>query len=118
MGKDYILMGVKDQNILGKVYFCGEAVLEMKGELAKAMRETKPEADADRDDYDKMWDLIYHNTRMTIGYQFMSFKKEFFPIGKNVMKTFDVPWRVGALCPWRRRTTVGPWMTRRWWIGP
>lgn len=90
LGQDYILVGIKDQNMTGKVYFCGEAVNEMKSELSAAMKQTKPEAQADRDDFDKMWDLIYHNTKMTSGYQFMSFKKEFFPIGKNVMKTFDV----------------------------
>ncbi|CAK9107747.1 unnamed protein product [Durusdinium trenchii] len=36
-----------------------------------------------------MWDLIWHNTRMTSGYQFFSMKQPFFPIGKNVVKVLD-----------------------------
>lgn len=90
-GKDFLVMGIKDQNMVGKVYFSGEATSDpdLVASLDAVLKKTRGDARRGRDEYDHLWDLVWHNTKMTSGYQFMSMKKPFFPIGKNVVQLMD-----------------------------
>ena len=109
-GKDFLLMGIKDQNKTGKVYFSG-AALGDKGlvkALDKVLKSTNEGVREDRDDNDKLWDLIWHDTKLTSGYQRLSLKKPFFPIGKHVVKLLDTLGQHGFV-PCASPNYGGPW---------
>ena len=88
-GKDFLVMGIKDQNMVGKVYFSGEATSEpdLVASLDAVLKKTRGDACRSRDEFDHLWDVVWHNTKMTSGYQFMSMKKPFFPIGNRLVLT-------------------------------
>eukprot|EP00438_Fugacium_kawagutii_P024829 Skav205731 [mRNA] locus=scaffold1496:147395:149101:+ [translate_table: standard] len=91
-GRDFLLMGIKDQNMVGKVYFSGAATADpqLVASLDAVLKKTRSDVCRGRDEFDHLWDLVWHNTRMTSGYQFMSMKKPFFPIGKHVVELMDI----------------------------
>ena len=88
LGKAFLILGVKDQNMKGKVYLSGAATSEpqLLESVDKALKKTNAGVTRASDEHDKLWDVAWHNTKMTSGYQFMSFKQPFFPIGRNVSR--------------------------------
>eukprot|EP00439_Symbiodinium_sp_Y106_P033284 s2915_g3.t11 len=91
LGKAFLILGVKDQNMKGKVYLSGAATSEpqLLESVDKALKKTNAGVTRASDEHDKLWDVAWHNTKMTSGYQFMSFKQPFFPIGRNVVGLLD-----------------------------
>ena len=92
LGKAFLIVGVKDQNMTGKVYLSGAAASEpqLLESVDTALKKTNAGVTRASDEHDKLWDVAWHNTKMTSGYQFLSLKQPFFPIGRNVSRRHDL----------------------------
>ena len=85
LGHSCLLVGIKDQNMTGKVYISGVAASDpqLLASVDAAVKKTNDGVARGSDEHDKLWDIAWHNTRMTSGYQMLSLKKPFFPIGRH-----------------------------------
>ena len=88
LGKGVLLLGIKDQNMTGKVYLSGSAASDpqLLASVEAVLKQTNTGVARASDEHDKLWDIAWHNTKMTSGYQFLSLKKPFFPIGRHASK--------------------------------
>eukprot|EP00408_Alexandrium_pacificum_P065493 CAMPEP_0171173872 /NCGR_PEP_ID=MMETSP0790-20130122/10441_1 /TAXON_ID=2925 /ORGANISM="Alexandrium catenella, Strain OF101" /LENGTH=521 /DNA_ID=CAMNT_0011638739 /DNA_START=91 /DNA_END=1656 /DNA_ORIENTATION=- len=89
---DILVLGIKDQNYCGKVYLCGRACTDnpaLVKSVTAALVKSSPEAHRGTDDFDVMWDLAWHGTKITSGMQAFSFTKPYFPRGKAVVGLLD-----------------------------
>mmetsp|Transcript_117627 Transcript_117627/g.332765 ORF Transcript_117627/g.332765 Transcript_117627/m.332765 type:complete len:538 (-) Transcript_117627:164-1777(-) len=86
-----LILGIKDQNYIGKAYLCGADAKDVSlvDTFAAALEKTNPGVTQKRDDYDKMWDIAWRNTRFTSGAQAFSMTKPYFPRGKAVLGVLD-----------------------------
>jgi len=84
-------MGIKDQNVPGKLCFSGALDEQLKaaiGQVLSSDGDNRP-ARKGNDEYDKMWDCNWHETSLTSGHQMFSLAKSYFPRGKVLVKLFD-----------------------------
>ena len=85
LGKAFLILGVKDQNMTGKVYLSGASTGDPKllASVDAVLKKTNDGVVRGSDEHDKLWDIAWHNTKMTSGYQMLSLKQPFFPIGRH-----------------------------------
>ncbi|CAJ1337386.1 unnamed protein product [Effrenium voratum] len=90
-GQDFVILGIKDQNMVGKVYLSGAPTSDpqLVASVDAAVKKTNTGVERGTDEHDKLWDIAWHNSKMTSGYQFLSLKKPFFPIGRHVVGLLD-----------------------------
>lgn len=68
-------MGIKDQNMLAKVYFHGELITSDSGFIATidaVLTQSTSTAEKGRDEYDHLWYFVWHKAKVTSGFQVMS----------------------------------------------
>lgn len=97
--KETLFIGVKDQNIPGKLCICGppDAVDKLKGDFASRLKQLSPEANESFDDYDtaQEWDVVYRNTSITSGMQAFSLAKPYFPKGNVLYGLMEEVYKIG-----------------------
>eukprot|EP00438_Fugacium_kawagutii_P029233 Skav229568 [mRNA] locus=scaffold568:666245:667315:+ [translate_table: standard] len=91
-GQDFLLLGIKETHEDKKVYFSGAATADRQlvKSLDAVLKKMCSDARRGRDDADHLWDLVWHNTRMTSGWVPLDSKqKDWFPIGKHMVELLD-----------------------------
>lgn len=88
-----LIMGIKDQNMTGKVYLSGPGSSDagLQESVGQALAKTNSGVRLSRmmQEYDVMWDVAWHNTKLTSGVQAFSFTKPYFPRGKAIVELLD-----------------------------
>jgi len=88
-----LILGIKDQNSVGKVYITGPGAADqpLLDSVGRALAQSNTGVRFSRvmSDYDVMWDAAWHNTRLTSGMAAFSFAKPYFPKGKIVVGLLD-----------------------------
>merc|ERR550534_713380 len=89
-----LIMGIKDQNMVGKVYLCGPGSKDkaLLSAVTAALSQGRPgvrRVIGGADPYDAMWDVAWYGTKLTSGFAAFSFAKPFFPRGRAVVALLD-----------------------------
>ncbi|CAK0828921.1 unnamed protein product, partial [Prorocentrum cordatum] len=93
-GSDVLIMGVKDQNVPGKLCLAG-GKSSITDALVKDIENCLKSDEKNRgitvqqDKYDMMWSHSWHNTSLTTGHSTFSLQKSYFPRGKIFVKLLD-----------------------------
>lgn len=96
------MVGVKDQNVPGKLCMSGKIDEDLKNSIGALLKESKPDVVCEKDKYDAMWDVCWQNTSITSGHSTFSFAKPYFPKTKLIVKLLDLIAEKGWLlcgCP-------------------
>mmetsp|Transcript_37503 Transcript_37503/g.97008 ORF Transcript_37503/g.97008 Transcript_37503/m.97008 type:complete len:558 (-) Transcript_37503:624-2297(-) len=88
-----LVMGIKDQNMTGKTYLSGPGSADeaFRATVTAALSRTEKFVKLRKGggEYDEMWDVAWHNTKLTSGMQAFSMTKPYFPRGKTVVALLD-----------------------------
>eukprot|EP00746_Dinoflagellata_sp_MGD_P069166 gnl/MRDRNA2_/MRDRNA2_28359_c0_seq1.p1 gnl/MRDRNA2_/MRDRNA2_28359_c0~~gnl/MRDRNA2_/MRDRNA2_28359_c0_seq1.p1 ORF type:complete len:531 (-),score=107.91 gnl/MRDRNA2_/MRDRNA2_28359_c0_seq1:472-2064(-) len=91
-GSDVLIMAIKDQNSPGKLSLSGSVDAAMVEAITNMLQadsgNSKVECKAD--EYDKMWEYTWRNTKLTSGHSTFSMAKSYFPRGKIFVQLLDV----------------------------
>lgn len=103
-GGDVLIMGIKDQNVPGKLCFSGpvDSALTSKLQQIFSSDEANKGVVMEKDKYDHMWSQVWRNTSLTSGHSTFSLAKSYFPKGKLIVKILDAVTSSGwglAACP-------------------
>eukprot|EP00928_Gymnodinium_smaydae_P054948 TRINITY_DN3862_c0_g2_i1.p1 TRINITY_DN3862_c0_g2~~TRINITY_DN3862_c0_g2_i1.p1 ORF type:complete len:535 (-),score=90.32 TRINITY_DN3862_c0_g2_i1:172-1776(-) len=90
-GQDILIMGIKDQNVPGKLCMAGSVSQEMLTAVTNCLLsdEKNKNVKLESDKYDAMWDHTWRNTSLTSGHSTFSLAKSYFPRGKLFVKLLD-----------------------------
>lgn len=93
-GSDVLVMGIKDQNVPGKLCLAGGKAVVTEGlvkdiEACLKSDENNQNIIVESDKYDMMWSHCWHKTSLTTGHSTFSLQKSYFPRGKIIVKLLD-----------------------------
>jgi len=90
-GSNILIMGVKDQNVPGKLCLAGDVTDSLVAEIETCLKsdENNKGVIMKKDEYDMMWARCWHNTKLTTGHSTFSLEKSYFPRGKIFVKLLD-----------------------------